>query len=50
VAALTATAALLDTEVVPALLAQYGLTYRSLLKRAPAADVAVDDLEAALPA
>lgn len=35
--------------LMPALVAQFGLTYRSLLKRAPVADtVAVDPLEEAL--
>lgn len=35
---------------VPALLSQYGLTHRSLLKRAPSSDVEVDPLAAALEA
>lgn len=37
-------------ELSPAMLAQYGLTYRSLLKRAPVGDDAEDELEAALRA
>lgn len=32
----------------PALMAQFGLTHRALLKRAPAADEPADPLEAAL--
>lgn len=38
-------AAQLDIEMTPALLSQYGLTYRSLLKKRPAAEPETDELE-----
>ncbi|SNS41447.1 hypothetical protein SAMN06309944_0159 [Micrococcales bacterium KH10] len=52
VATLEALAVALDAEAIPtpALVAQFGLTYRNLAKAAPVADTAVDPLEAALPA
>jgi len=46
VAALCAMAEQLDREMTPALLAQYGLSYRTLLKRKPAnAGAPEDELE-----
>lgn len=46
---LRSVAAQLDSgDLTPALLQQLGLTYRDLLKRAPAEDAPVDPLEAAL--
>lgn len=44
VVALLAMAAELDNAMTPALLAQYGLTYRNLLSRAPASPDDQDEL------
>ena len=44
IVALLAMAAELDRAMTPALLAQYGLTYRNLLSRAPAGADEQDDL------
>lgn len=49
VATLRAIAVQLDEgDLVPALVGQYGLAYRNLLKRRPAEPVEVDEFEAAL--
>lgn len=48
VATLTALAEQLDNEIVPALVAQFGLTFRALAKEAPAAAPTEDPLEQAL--
>lgn len=47
-ATLWALAESLDIEIVPAVVAQFGLTYRSLAKLAPTSDEPGDPLEAAL--
>lgn len=44
VVALLAMAAELDEKINPPLVAQYGLTYRNLLKRKPAAGEEMDEL------
>lgn len=50
IAALEAAAAQLDKEMTPALLAQYGLIYRSLLKRKPGDTAeAGDELDDLIP-
>jgi hypothetical protein len=48
VVALEAMAQQLDTHMTPALLSQYGLTYRNLLSRKPVDTAAEDELEKAL--
>lgn len=48
VVALEAMAKELDQKMTPALLSQYGLAYRSLLKRKPTGETERDELEAAL--
>lgn len=48
VIALEAMAKQLDVKMTPALLSQYGLAYRSLLKRKPSGDAEMDELEKAL--
>lgn len=50
VAALEAAAVQLDKEMSPALLGQYGLTYRNLLKRKPLdSEDGGDELDALIP-
>lgn len=46
VAALQNLAAQLDEDPIPAMVAQFGLTYRNLLKRAPGAEAEVDPIDA----